>query len=98
MSKLFNKLPGYKTTPPGRERWVLRQAPFWTVMGTFSILMPSILVRLFPDQPQAVGISGSVGFIDINSATNLNEKAPRFLKGLLYNCWVCTILLHHSLC
>jgi hypothetical protein len=65
MSKLFNKLPGYKTTPPGRERWVLRQAPFWTVMGTFSILMPSILVRLFPDQPQAVGISGSVGFIDI---------------------------------
>ena len=49
MGKLLNKLPGYKTYPPGKERWILRQAPFWTLMGSLSIL----------------GVSGSSGFIDI---------------------------------
>ena len=65
MGKLLNKLPGYKTAPPGKERWILRQVPFWTLMGSLSILMPSILIRFFPNQPQATGISGSPGFIDI---------------------------------
>lgn len=65
MSKYFNKLPGYKTATPGNERWILRQVPFWMLMGSLAILMPSILVRLFPSKPPAVGISGSPGFIDI---------------------------------
>lgn len=65
MSKLLNRLPGFQTSPPGKERWILRQAPFWTLMGTLSILMPSLLIRLLPGDHRATGISGSVGFIDI---------------------------------
>lgn len=65
MSKLLKKLPGYRISPPGKERWILRQAPLWTFMGTLSILMPSLLVRIFPAEPNAVGVSGGVGFIDI---------------------------------
>ena len=64
-SGLFNKLPGYQTSPPGKERWILRQSPWWVLMGSFSILMPSILIRIFPAQSQGVGIAGSPGFIDI---------------------------------
>lgn len=65
MSKLFNKLPGHRTSPPGKERWILSQAPTWTLLGTLAILMPSLLIRVFPNDPPTTGIIGSIGFIDI---------------------------------
>ena len=65
MSQLFKKLPGHRTSPPGKERWILRQAPMWTLMGTLAILMPSILIRVFPNEGSIAGSAGTAGLIDI---------------------------------
>ena len=65
MSKLLNKLPGFQTSPPGMERWILRQAPFWTLMGTLAILMPSLLVRIIPPDAMAVGNSRLIDILVI---------------------------------
>lgn len=47
MSRLFNKLPGFRRTPPGRERGLLRALPrlFW--FGSALLCLPSLLVRLW---------------------------------------------------
>jgi hypothetical protein len=65
MNRLLKKLPGHQISPPGFERWILRQAPWWTLMGTLSILMPSALVRVLPAQHQVVGSTSNLGMIDI---------------------------------
>lgn len=65
MSKLLKVLPGYKTSPPGMERSILRAAPLWTIMGTLSILMPSLLIRIFPGEAGVVQTVGGHRLIDI---------------------------------
>jgi hypothetical protein len=44
--KLFNRLPGFTTTPPGKERSVLRSLPKWFWLGSLLLLTPSFLVRV----------------------------------------------------
>ena len=65
MSKLLNRLPGFQTSPPGKERWILRQAPFWTLMGTLAILMPSFLTRIISSDPRVAGNSGLIDILVI---------------------------------
>ena len=65
MSRFFKKLPGYSTSQPGKERWILSQAPAWTLLGTLAILMPSILTRILPAEGQIARSASSTGFIDI---------------------------------
>ncbi len=43
---LFNKLPGFRTTPPGKERRVLRLLPKVLVIGSLLLALPSLAVRL----------------------------------------------------
>ncbi len=43
---LFNKLPGFRTTPPGNERRVLRLLPRVLVIGSLLLALPSLAVRL----------------------------------------------------
>lgn len=43
---IFNILPGYATTPPGRERVVLHRMPLVFVIGTVVLGLPSLAVRL----------------------------------------------------
>jgi len=49
MSAWLRKLPGYQTYEPGLERKVLHQLPQlpqFTVMGSLTIALPSLLARL----------------------------------------------------
>jgi hypothetical protein len=47
--KLFNRLPGFTTTPPGKERVLLRSLPKWLWLGSLILAMPSMLVRIFAE-------------------------------------------------
>ena len=47
MSRLFNKLPGFARTPPGRERDILRALPGLSWRGSLLLCLPSLLVRLW---------------------------------------------------
>jgi hypothetical protein len=46
LMKLFNRLPGFTTTPPGKERSVLRSLPKWFWLGSLLLTTPSLVVRL----------------------------------------------------
>jgi len=43
---VFNRLPGYRKTPPGLERVVLRRLPGLTIYGTLALCLPALLGRL----------------------------------------------------
>jgi len=45
LMNLFNRLPGFTTTPPGKERSVLRSLPKWLGLGSLLLVTPSLLVR-----------------------------------------------------
>ena len=47
---LFNRLPGFTRTPPGKERAVLRSLPKWLWLGSLLLATPSMLVRFFVDE------------------------------------------------
>lgn len=53
---LFNRLPGFTRTPPGKERLVLRMLPRTLLLGTLLLAIPSLLARLLVsvDDPIAV--------------------------------------------
>jgi len=53
---LFNRLPGFTRTPPGKERLVLRMLPRTLLLGTLLLAIPSLLARLLvsADDPIAV--------------------------------------------
>lgn len=46
MAELFNKLPGFTKTPPGKERVILRWLPRVLLGGSILLALPSPLVRL----------------------------------------------------
>jgi hypothetical protein len=50
---LFNRLPGFTRTPPGKERLVLRKLPKWLWVGSVLLAAPSLLVRLVADDQAA---------------------------------------------
>ncbi len=45
--ELFNRLPGFIRTPPGRERVILRLLPGLLLLGTLVLALPSIAARIF---------------------------------------------------
>lgn len=53
---LFNRLPSFTCTPPGKERLVLRVLPRTLLLGTLLLSIPSLLARLLvsADDPIAV--------------------------------------------
>jgi hypothetical protein len=53
---LFNRLPGFTRTQPGKERRVLRWLPRTLLLGTLLLAIPSLLARLLvsADDPIAV--------------------------------------------
>jgi len=46
MPNLFNKLPGYSRTPPGKERVILRWLPRVLLGGSALLVLPSLAVRV----------------------------------------------------
>lgn len=49
---LFNRLPGFTRTPPGKERDVLRRLPKCLWLGSVLLATPSLLVRFFAEENQ----------------------------------------------
>lgn len=47
MSSLFNKLPGFVVTPPGKERPLLRRLPRLLLLGSLLLALPSLGLRLW---------------------------------------------------
>ncbi|MFN0164155.1 MAG: hypothetical protein ACKVQQ_23205 [Burkholderiales bacterium] len=46
MPDMFQRLPGFKETPAGLERMILKRLPRVLVGGTLLMFLPSLLVRL----------------------------------------------------
>jgi len=65
MSNLFNKLPGFKQSPPGREREVLLRLPRLLVLGSVVPCVPSLFVRMWPWEGSAVAIATRITTVDI---------------------------------
>ena len=47
MSDWFHKLPGFRQTPAGQERQVLRRLPGILTLGSLLLCLPSLGVRLW---------------------------------------------------
>jgi hypothetical protein len=62
---LFNKLPGFVVTPPGRERTVLRLLPRILLLGTLLLAIPSVVVRLLSLPGNEAEIAARIGSVDI---------------------------------
>lgn len=45
----FGKLPGYRPSPPGLERDILRRLPRVLWLGTLLLALPAIVMRLLTD-------------------------------------------------
>ncbi|MBU3697158.1 hypothetical protein [Dechloromonas sp.] len=46
----FGKLPGFRTSPPGLERDILRRLPRVLWLGTLLLALPAIVMRLLADE------------------------------------------------
>lgn len=65
MVYLFNRLPGFVTTPPGMERRVLALLPKVLVLGSLLLVVPSLLVRLLLKDALELGTATLVSTVDI---------------------------------
>lgn len=45
----FAKLPGYRTTPPGLERQILRRLPRLSLYGSLLLALPALLGHLLAE-------------------------------------------------
>ncbi|MDP3638712.1 MAG: hypothetical protein Q8R51_15135 [Azonexus sp.] len=63
--KLFNQLPGFIETPPGKERKILRLLPKILIIGTLLLALPSLAARLFISTGSATEIATQIMTIDI---------------------------------
>ena len=61
----FNRLPGYVQTPAGRERDVLRWLPRVLVFGTLLLALPSLAMRIFFGEGDAVEAWTHLQMVDI---------------------------------
>lgn len=61
----FNKLPGFKQTPPGQERTVLRRLPKIFILGSLLLGLPSLLSRLIPWSDGEAEIASRIMTVDI---------------------------------
>ena len=53
---LFNRLPGFPRTPPGKERVVLRRLPMVFLLGTLLLAVPALLARLLAGPEGALAV------------------------------------------
>ena len=61
----FNKLPGFRQTPPGQERTVLRRLPKIFILGSLLLGLPSLLSRLIPWSDGEAEIASRIMTVDI---------------------------------
>jgi hypothetical protein len=54
---LFNRLPGFPSTPAGKERIVLRKLPRVLLLGTLLLTVPSLLARLIATPDDALALT-----------------------------------------
>lgn len=52
----FTRLPGFRRSPPGFERTVLRRLPRILIAGSLLLLLPSLLARLLADDAPWLGL------------------------------------------
>lgn len=60
---LFNKLPGFQTSPAGLERKILRSLPAALTVGLAILVLPSLILRL--TGYSSWDVSQSVSMVDI---------------------------------
>ena len=65
MSDWFRKLPGFRQTPAGQERQVLRRLPGILTLGTLLLCLPSLAVRLWGADTPAYEVAASITTVDI---------------------------------
>lgn len=75
MCDAFQWLPGFRRTPAGIERSVLRSLPKAFVWGSLLLALPSLLVRLIGEAPARASDSSLTLTVDI------------FVAGLLFLYW-----------
>ena len=63
--QLFNRLPGFIWTPPGRERDILLLLPGLLVLGTLLLALPSLAARIFMAAGSESGIARQIMTVDI---------------------------------
>ena len=54
---LFNRLPGFRRTPAGKERVILRLLPRAFLLGTLLLAVPSLLARLIASPEDALAVT-----------------------------------------
>ncbi len=54
---LFNRLPGFRCSPAGKERVVLRLLPKALLLGTLLLLTPALLARLITGPDDALTVA-----------------------------------------
>ncbi len=62
---LFNKLPGFTRSTPGRERRILCVLPRVLWIGTALLALPSVVSRMWAWPGQADDVASSVALVDI---------------------------------
>jgi hypothetical protein len=64
----FQRLPGFRRTPAGIERPILRSLPKVLVYGTLLLMLPSLLVRLAGEAPADAVSASATMTVDILAA------------------------------
>lgn len=65
MSEWFKRLPGFRRTPAGIERTILRRLPKVWVYGSLLLMLPSLLVRLGGQAASEPGGTSTAMTVDI---------------------------------
>ena len=74
MADWFQRLPGFRRTPAGIERTILRRLPRVWVYGSLLLMLPSLLVRL---GEQAASEPGGTSTAMLEDAEAPDTNAPR---------------------
>jgi hypothetical protein len=62
---LFNKLPGFVPTPPGRERRILRLLPRVLLYGTLLLAVLPLLLRIVIPEGSEAEAAARIALVDI---------------------------------
>lgn len=65
MSEWFQRLPGFRRTPAGIERTILRRLPKAWAYGSLLLMLPSLLVRLGGQAAAEAGGASTAMAVDI---------------------------------
>ena len=67
---LFNQLPGFTRSAPGRERHVLRLLPRVLWIGTALLALPSVASRMWAWTGPADDVAASLALLDIYAGSH----------------------------